>query len=57
MFGEDGKKVEPSEFFKIFQDFVTMYFVSKLNHGSKAVRENNLYYPSILVHRCCKTGI
>lgn len=28
MFGEDGKKIEPSEFFKYFQDFVSMYFVS-----------------------------
>lgn len=28
MFGEDGKKIEPSEFFRYFQDFVTMYFVS-----------------------------
>ena len=28
MFGEDAKKVEPSEFFKYFQDFVAMYFVS-----------------------------
>jgi hypothetical protein len=28
MFGEDGKKMEPSEFFKYFQDFVNMYFVS-----------------------------
>lgn len=31
MFGEDGKKIEPSDFFKYFQDFVTMYFVSISN--------------------------
>jgi hypothetical protein len=30
MFGEDGKKIEPSEFFKYFQDFTNMYFVSFL---------------------------
>ena len=46
MFGEDGKKIEPSEFFKILHDFVSIYFVSTVNYN---------YMKSILTAICVQT--
>ena len=46
MFGEDGKKIEPSDFFKILHDFVSIYFVSTVNNMKSiftAIRELKIY--------------
>ncbi|CAB4019867.1 formin CG32138 isoform X1 [Paramuricea clavata] len=39
MFGEDGKKMEPSEFFKYFQDFINMYFKAENENDERKKQE------------------